>query len=273
MFLGLALLTEFTAAIPVLIIAVVGLSRLRQVSRPRRLPLTAGAVLGALPFVFVLGVYNLKAFGSATHLGYSSVVGYPGMKEGVFGISAPNGWVLLMLLFGFSRGLLWLAPWLIYTPLAWVRALRAWPRGIALAAFAVPACYLLINSGYHYWDGGFSTGPRHLIPALPFVCLSFAPLWDATSRSVRSELMIGAALGAAVSLVCASVSMTSLSWFPPAALVVRFAFGEVHNLLVSLGLPGLLSLSALPAMWGTAAILFWWRAPHAASPPVLQRLR
>jgi len=272
-FLGLAILTEFTAAIPALIIAAVGLSRLRQVLRPRRLSLVAGAVLGALPFVVALGVYNFKAFGSATHLGYSSVVGFPGMKEGVFGISAPNAWVLLLLLFGFRRGLLWLAPWLIYTPLAWVRALRAWPRGLALASIAVPVCYLLINTGYHYWDGGFSTGPRHLVAALPFVCLAFAPLWDAASRSVRTELVIGATLGAAISLACASVSMTSASSFPTATLVLQFAFGKVHNMLVSLGLPGLVSLSALPLLWGTAALLLWWRAPHSASPAVLQRLR
>jgi hypothetical protein len=104
-----------------------------------------------------------------------------------------------------------LAPWLIYTRFAWGSALRAWPRGLALAAIAVPVCYLLINAGYHYWDGGFSTGPRHLVAALPFVCLSFAPLWDAASRSVRSDLVIGATLGAAMSLACASVTMTAFS--------------------------------------------------------------
>jgi hypothetical protein len=272
MFLGLAILTEFTAAIPSLIIAVVGLSRLRQVLRPRRLPLAAGAVLGALPFVFVLGVYNLRAFGSPTHLGYSSVVGFPGLQEGVFGISAPSIWVVLMLLVGFRRGLLWLAPWLIYAPLAWARALRAWPREFALAVIAVPVCYLLINAGYHYWDGGFSTGPRHLVAALPFVCLGFAPLWDAASRSARSELVIGASLGAALSLVCASVSMTSASSFPPATLVLRFASGEVHNVLASLGLHGLVSLSALPVLWGVATSLFFWRAPRAATPVIMQPL-
>jgi hypothetical protein len=271
-FLGLAMLTEFTAAIPALIIAIAGVSRLRHIPKQRRVPLAAGAALGAVPFALLLAVYNLKAFGSATHLGYSSVVGFPGMNEGVFGISAPNLWVLLMLLIGFRRGLLWLAPWLIYTPFAWGRALRAWPRGLALAAIAVPVCYLLINAGYHYWDGGFSTGPRHLVAALPFVCLTFAPLWDAASRSVRSDLVIGAMLGAAMSLACASVTMTAFSWFPPAAMVLRFATGEVHNVLVSLGLPGPVSLSALPVLWGAVIILFLWRAPRAATPAIMERL-
>jgi hypothetical protein len=265
-FLGLAILTEFTATIPGLIVATAGLTRLRYVPPARRLPLVAGAVLGALPFAVVLGLYNLEAFGSAIHLGYSSVVGYPGMKEGWFGVSAPSLWVLLLLLIGTDRGLLWLAPWLLYTPLAWFRALRAWPRGIALAVMGIPACYLLINAGYHYWDGGFSTGPRHLVPALPFVCLSFAPLWDVASRALRSELLIGASLGAALSLVCASVSMTSASSFPPVTLTVRFAQGEVHNVLASLGLPGLASLSALPVVWGAVILLFLWRPQRAPSP-------
>jgi hypothetical protein len=30
---------------------------------------------------------------------------------------------------------------------------------------------LLINSGYYLWWGGFSFGPRHLIPMLTFLCL------------------------------------------------------------------------------------------------------
>jgi hypothetical protein len=266
-FLGLAILTEYTAAIPGLIMAIASLSRLRHLPRQRRLLLAAGVALGALPFAVVLGLYNLKAFGSVTHLGYSSVVGFPGMKEGFFGISAPNLWVLLMLLIGPSRGLLWLAPWLIYAPLAWIRALRAWPRGIAVAAIAVPVCYLLINSGYYYWDGGFSTGPRHIIPALPFICLSFAPLWDTASRNVRSDLLFCAALGAVLSLVCVSVSMTSPSSFPPARLAVQFASGDVHNMLVSLGVPGLVSLSAVPVLWGAAIILFLWRAPCGLAEP------
>jgi hypothetical protein len=58
----------------------------------------------------------------------------------------------------------------------------------------------------------------------------------------------------------------------PAAMVLRFASGEVHNVLVSLGLPGPVSLSAVPLPWGVVIILFLWRAPRAATPAIMERL-
>ena len=37
---------------------------------------------------------------------------------------------------------------------------------------AVSFCaYLVINAGYFMWWGGYSFGPRHLTPMLPFLCL------------------------------------------------------------------------------------------------------
>jgi hypothetical protein len=44
----------------------------------------------------------------------------------------------------------------------------------AAVAVVVPIVSLLFTAGYNAWDGDFSTGPRHLIPALPFVVLPIA---------------------------------------------------------------------------------------------------
>ena len=46
---------------------------------------------------------------------------------------------------------------------------------------------LAVNSGYVYWDGGASWGPRHLVPALPFLALLALPAaarWTATATAL-----------------------------------------------------------------------------------------
>ena len=37
--------------------------------------------------------------------------------------------------------------------------------------------FLWINASYYYWEGGWSTGPRHLVPMLPLCCLALAFAW------------------------------------------------------------------------------------------------
>jgi hypothetical protein len=39
---------------------------------------------------------------------------------------------------------------------------------------AVALTLILINAGYYYWQGGWSTGPRHLVPMLPLLGLALA---------------------------------------------------------------------------------------------------
>jgi hypothetical protein len=253
--LGLAVLTEFTAALPGLFIGVAGLIRMRRWPLASSTQLLICTVLGGLPFALALGLYNDAAFGSPFHLGYTDVVGFDGMKQGFLGISVPKLRTMAMLLVVPRRGILWLAPWLVFLPFAWVSAFRAWPKGVLLGAAAPPICYFLINSGYFYWDGGWSTGPRHMIAGTSFACLAFAPLWDAASPRLRSALIALAGLSAVISLICASVDMTETShlMFPLVhELIPRFVAGDVHDVVAAFGGSGLLSLLPLLMSWGVS---------------------
>ena len=47
--------------------------------------------------------------------------------------------------------------------------------------------YLLLNASYFYWEGGWAYGPRQVMPALPFLALGLAPLWDRVAARRRAR--------------------------------------------------------------------------------------
>ena len=174
----------------------------------------AGAVMGGIAGLLPLLVYNAAAFGSPLTLGYSRVVGFEGMKEGLFGLTWPNPAVAAELLFGLYRGLLPLSPVLLLLPLGWVRMWREPSlRPLALVTLAIVAAFLLINASYHYWDGGSSTGPRHLVGMLPAAGLVLAYAWPAgtMARVVALGLL---AVSILFSAACASLYMFADVRFP-----------------------------------------------------------
>ncbi len=122
---------------------------------------TGGALVGLVPLL----LYNHAAFGSWTHIAYSSI---PAQQQGFFGITAPRPIVAITLLFG-SRGLLTVSPILLLGALGTVLLYRRGRRAEALAITAVCLCYLLYNSGYYLPMGGASPGPRFMITLLPFL--------------------------------------------------------------------------------------------------------
>ena len=65
-----------------------------------------------------------------------------------------------------------------------------------------------MNSAYHYWDGGWSTGPRHLTPTVPFLALSLVFLWARAGAIGRSLLAVLSIVSYAISLICVSMTKT-----------------------------------------------------------------
>jgi len=245
---------EFTSAPAVVAIAGVGCWRLREVPAAVRARVVLTAVAGGVVAAIPLGLYNLLAFGSLTHLAYDNVVGFEGMQTGFFGVSAPRAEVLAQLLWGRQRGILWLSPLLLVTPFAWVAGWRRFGPPVVLALAAIPVVYLLINSGYAYWDGGASTGPRHITPMLPFIGLALAPLWETCGRSLRLGLLAFATVSFALSLACATFYMTAplaadgIGWVHDELfefILPHFLAGDVHHLFAPQGNGGLLSLAWL----------------------------
>ena len=99
--------------------------------------------------------------------------------------------------------------------LAMIGLPRLWrrDRGLAVIAAATPVLYLLFFATYTQWEGGYSYGPRYLVPALALLGLGIGPALENASRNVR-RLSIGVflagflvqALGMATSFLEADVA-------------------------------------------------------------------
>src|SRR3954451_200706 len=69
-------------------------------------------------------------------------------------------------------------------------------RSAPIVSMLVVAAVLLVNLSYPEWTGGWSTGPRLLVPLIPFAMLPVAGLMAGNSRWARVARTIAAALAA-----------------------------------------------------------------------------
>lgn len=208
--LGYTLTTDLVAAPAVGLIALFYLFGEQE----RRWQRLVGASLGGLAGLLPLLAYNQLVFASPFTLGYSQVVGFEGMKQGLFGLTLPDPAVIGQVLFGLHRGLLPLAPVLLLLPLGWWRmGQRPELRSLILVTAGVALSFLLVNASYFYWHGGSSTGPRHLIGMLPVLGLVLAFSWPRTGLA-RAGVLAVLAVSIVISAACASTYMFANAQFP-----------------------------------------------------------
>ena len=178
---------------------------------PRLLWITAGA---ALPLA-ALGAYHAAAFGSPLTLPYAFSTDRPRHQTALFGFGLPSPRTAYALLFSRYRGLFYSAPWLL---LAGPGAVRLWRRqgrrAEALVITAIPLAYLALNAGLNDWHGGAAVGPRHLVPALPFLALGTAGLFAGRTPRRAERVAYGglAGLSAALMLVATAVHPEVPRW-------------------------------------------------------------
>lgn len=208
--LGWAVVVEFQAVLAGSAIGLWALWRLRVLPRAQQMTMLSMLVVGGVVAGLPLIGYNLIAFGEPIRFGYSGVVGFDGMQQGFFGLTYPKLPVLFELLFGPRRGLIWVAPVLAVAPLGLMRLYRSSAdRPMAVMAIAVITIVLLVNASYFYWDGGFSTGPRHSVPAIPLLALGLAPLWMSLERP-RARIAMLSLLGLSI-MINLMISATEIT--------------------------------------------------------------
>ncbi len=282
--LGSSITVEFPSAVPVaLILGYLAILNIRKQTFASALLITVavGAVAAAAQIPLLL--YNAAAFGAPFKLGYSNVVGFAAMKTGFFGISLPSLHVLGEILFGLRRGILWLSPVLV---LAFVGAFDGFRRegervrSALIASIAV--FYLLLNASYAYWDGGWSTGPRHITPMFPFLALGLG-IWYARAPVIfRTAVLASLAVSIIINLMCVSVTMTSPEKManPLLGLILpSFLRGDLDQTVLHafFGADGLWQLIPLLLVWLILGAAFLKAAAGqkeaTAPPPALAALQ
>lgn len=163
-------------------------------------------VSGLLPSLCIVAIYNTLCFGSPLSQGYAHLAGpeafRAGQSQGLMGVTSPHLEALWQTTFGLYRGLFLLSPFLLLAiPGFWLLFhQRAW-RGEAILWLGMVLLYFIFTISYFAWDGGYSLGPRHFIPALPFLTIPVACVLN--SRGWGRNIALG--------LIAFSITVVTLS--------------------------------------------------------------
>lgn len=161
--------------------------------------------LGALGPTLVLLAYNQFAFGSPFDMGYfhedAEIFREVHSAGNPLGLGAPDWSKVGPLLWGGYRGLLFYAPIVALAPLGWVvlGVRRRW--GTLWISVGASLAVFLVNLSYPQWTGGFSTGPRLLVPLLPFAMLGVAAALGLRRRAIDGLAIGLACLGGVLMLL------------------------------------------------------------------------
>jgi len=182
---GASIITEYPTG---MLVAMTGLYVLSlEWSRPAVVRVLGGAALGAaLPFGAHVA-FTLVAYGSAAVLPYKFLVEpifVAHTSAGILGIGVPTKIGIWGVLLSPYRGLFFLSPFLALVFVGFARwsASGEHRREMWLSA-ALVAGYLVFATSYYAWDGGGSTGSRHLVPALAFFVLAISFYARSSSRA------------------------------------------------------------------------------------------
>ncbi len=105
--------------------------------------------------------------------------------------------------------------------------MRLWRthRWATALILAVSAVYVLLYGKWFMWHGGYSWGPRFLVPLMPFLALLTGPAWAAlTEEGQRGRVVLWATAG----LTAISVGVQWLGMTIPFALVQDWLAVNVH---------------------------------------------
>jgi hypothetical protein len=194
--------------------AILGLFALGQAlaGQPRIASLAAFAA-GAIVPTLILLAYNKAAFGTVLDLGYAHHI-IPRFRQvhsrsNPLGIGLPQWDLAVPLLVGEYRGLLTYAPIVALAPVGWIALLRARKADVLLVSLSACLAVFLVNLSYPEWTGGWSTGPRLLVPMLPFAMIAVAAALAVpgpiAGRAILAVALIATLIGTVVVMLCQGV--------------------------------------------------------------------
>lgn len=180
--------------------AIVGAYVLISTARRARPPgAPALFLIGAAGPMLMLACYNLLAFGSPLDMGYfhEDLAQFRQVHSAAnpLGLRGPDASRVFALLWGPHRGLLFYAPLLALAGPGWIALGRL--REVAMLGVSLACCaaVLMVNLSYPEWTGGWSTGPRLLLPLIPFAMIPVAGFLVKCGRITTALAVVLALLG------------------------------------------------------------------------------
>lgn len=182
---GLAVVTEYTTGIIVVVTGITVLARHRRD--------VWAFVVGGLPAVALLLGYNALAWGDPFTFSYDYSATFGAFHElGFFGIRLPDPSLAGEVLVG-SRGLFTLTPVVAVGIIGLVDlALDQTRRSIGITGLVVFTTFVMVQSGWFSATAGASPGPRYVVAALPFVAIGVARMFQRIPWLVVATTAIGA---------------------------------------------------------------------------------
>lgn len=261
---GIAILSEFPAAIPVAVI-LCGLLASKTFPWKAKIRVAGLFILGGLPFAALLLIYNKLVFGSFISLSYEHEAFAEWAEvasRGIFGISWPAPSNFWLLLFSPSRGLFFFAPVLLYAAYRlfdWSAEanLREKIRAAAVVVTIVVLC------GHGAAHGGWAAGPRYLVMILPLLLEPLIEKRDLPASALFPFVTV-------LSLFLCVMPALTFPFSPPeyatphdnffgALLLSEKWFAPTAGALIGLGsnwiamIPALLGIGAVIALVGVSA--------------------
>ncbi|MFI5302130.1 MAG: hypothetical protein ACHREM_28905 [Polyangiales bacterium] len=207
---GLTVASEYTGALPLVPLALYGVATAK-----RKIKALVFASVGLTPVVIALMWYHSAAFGDPF------VTGYKFLNDGAYqhwhlggflGIRYPDPRAFVLSFCSPLRGLFALSPVLALGVLGlpfgkWSRDLRK-ERALSVAVLLLFAYF---TSSFTYDSWGWTTGPRHLTPLVPFLLVPIAALVTQLRGRFGS---VGVVAGLAAVSIFVTSTMTFVDYIP-----------------------------------------------------------
>ncbi|MBZ0297628.1 MAG: hypothetical protein K8L99_34040 [Anaerolineae bacterium] len=231
-------------------------------------------ILAGIPLGIIFMGFNYFSFNTIMPVGYNYSINWQEEHQtGFLSLTMPNLPRLYGLTFSPIRGMFVLSPFLLlFFPgiyLMWKQRLDQ--RDVLIVSVLIVLGFFLYNGASIMWWGGFTVGPRYLIPMLPFMVLpiSFAFNWllKHTWGQVITALLIAFSIFSVGSLTIAGQSWPDVTGFPNTIEQMNASYPLVDHALpllaqgdvarnyggIILNLPGLTAL--IPLLLAVIAIL------------------